>query len=502
MEQPRNYKKQQRRPTMDLTTMVYGKVPPQAKDMEVAVLGSCMLPGARNAFDDIAEFIRPECFYVDAHKRIFQAMQTLNQKGQPIDELTVVEQLKNTEELELVGGAYYIVKLTNSVVSTTNNEAYCRIILQKFIQRELIRISGDTITGAYEDTTDVFDLLEDHEAALTALTTGSLQANFTPIDTALVRSLKRIEDLRQLDHHITGVPSGFPALDRCTHGWQHDNLIILAARPSVGKTAFALQLARYAANNPIRSVGVGLFSLEMSEAQLLERCISAESEIWLDNIVNGQLTDEQVAKIYQVGVPKINRSKIFINDRAALNIFELRGACRRMKRKHDIGLIVIDYLQLMSGPDKKGGNREQEISAISRGLKQLAKELHVPIIALSQLSRAVENRTGEKKMPQLSDLRESGAIEQDADTVMFMYRPEYYDQMNDEMGESTKGLTEIKIAKNRQGALDTIKLRANLGFQKFYNWDVIDQPPPAAAPPTGGNWKPVDLPRLDTDEPF
>lgn len=492
-------RKNKRAESLDLSTLVYGKVPPQAKDIEVAVLGSCMLE--KSAFDYVSELLKPECFYVTAHQFVFEAMRNLSQKGAPIEILTVAEELRRMEKLEMCGGAYFLTTLTNSVVTASANEAYSRIIMQKFMLREMIRLSGQTINDAYQGSVDIFDLLERHERELTAVTAGHLQGNYTPIDTALARSLKRLEELRKLDHHITGVPTGFNLLDKATHGWQPGDLIILAARPAVGKTALALQLARHAANNLVKSVGVGFFSLEMSETQLMERIISASSDIWLDPIRNGRLDEDQMKHIYQTAVPAIIRSKIFIHDKSTMNIFELRSAARRMVRKENVGLIIIDYLQLMSGSGDRSQNREQEISQISRGLKQIAKELSLPIIALSQLSRAVENRTGEKKMPQLSDLRESGAIEQDADMVMFMYRPEYYDVVSDELGESTKGLTEIKIAKNRQGSLDTIKLRANLSIQKFYDWE--EQESPAAAKPVGNNWRSVNLPYADDkDEPF
>jgi replicative DNA helicase len=285
------------------------------------------------------------------------------------------------------------------------------------------------------------------------------------------------------------VPSGFPTLDKITYGWQPTDLIILAARPAVGKTAFALNLARNAALNATKPTGVAFFSLEMSSAQLVQRILSAESEIWLEKISRGKMEDYEMKQLYAKGIQKLAQAPIFIDDTAALNIFELRAKCRRLKNKHDIGLIIIDYLQLMSGASGgKNTNREQEISQISRGLKQLAKELQVPIIALSQLSRAVETRKDGNKMPQLSDLRESGAIEQDADMVMFIYRPEYYDITANEMGESNKGETHVRIAKHRNGSLETIKLKALLHIQKFTEFEGDDF---SGLGMGGGNWKPV-----------
>ncbi len=482
-------RKQRRKSSLDLSTMVYGKVPPQAKDLEEAVLGAIMLE--KNAFDTIVEILKPECFYVEAHQRIFKAMQGLAQKSQPIDILTVVEELRSKEELEMVGGPYYVTKLTNTVVSSANIEAHSRIILQKFIQRELIRISGEIIGDAYEDSTDVFDLLDDAESKLFEITNNHLRKNFDTIDSVLVKTIQRIEDLRHSNQDVTGVPSGYSSLDRVTYGWQNTDLIILAARPAVGKTAFALNLARNAALHATKPTPVALFSLEMSAGQLVQRILAAESEIWLEKIARGKLEEHEMKQLYARGIQRLAQAPIYIDDTPALNIFELRAKSRRLKNKHNIGLIIIDYLQLMSGTgENRQSNREQEISNISRNLKALSKELNVPIIAISQLSREVEKRSAGKdgtKMPQLSDLRESGAIEQDADLVMFLYRPEYYDITSNEMGESNRGETIIRIAKHRNGMLDTIKLRALLHIQKFVEDDG------SGLPGTGlpGNWKPV-----------
>ena len=443
----------------------------------------------KSAFDTVVEILKPECFYVEAHQKIYKAMQSLAIKSLPIDLLTVVEELKFKEELEFVGGPYAVTKLTNAVVSSANIEAHSRIVLQKFIQRELIRISGEIIGDAYEDSTDVFDMLDLAETKLFEITNNHLRKNFDDIETVLVKTINRIEDMRNRQDDITGVPTGFPSLDRLTYGWQPTDLIILAARPSVGKTAFALNLARTAALHPTNPTAVGFFSLEMSSSQLVQRILSAESEIWLEKIARGKLEEHEMKQLYKKGIDRLSKAPIFIDDSAALNIFELRAKCRRLKNKHNVGMIIIDYLQLMSGSADRNSNREQEISKISRDLKGLAKELQVPIIALSQLSREVEKRKEGNKIPQLSDLRESGAIEQDADMVMFLYRPEYYDQNTDEMGESNKGETWVKIAKHRNGSLDTIKLKALLHIQKFVEEEGggKDFNPNLGS----GNWKPV-----------
>lgn len=453
---------------------IYGKVPPQSKDLEKSVLGTILLE--RDAFDIVIEILIPESFYVDAHKKVFAAMVNLARKNMPIDTLTVAEELIRSEELEAIGGPYYISKLLDAVVSGANVETHARIIAQHFIKREFIRIGGEMIMQGFDDSIDVFDMQDSIDKQISEIITGNRKNTYTPISTGVAKAIQRIEELRMNESHITGVESGFNSLDNITHGWQPTDLIILAARPSVGKTAFAGNVGVNAAksfysksiqaNEPAKSVAI--FSLEMSTGQLINRMISCESEIWLENISNGRLDDEQMRTLYTKSVNQLSELPIFIDDSASLNIFELRAKCRRLKNKNNVGLIIIDYLQLMNGVgDSRNGNREQEISKISRDLKGLAKELQVPIIALSQLSRKTEDRKGEAKIPQLSDLRESGAIEQDADMVMFLYRPEYYDITANEHGETTKGETHVKIAKHRNGKLETIKLRALLHIQKF-----------------------------------
>ncbi|WP_343304008.1 replicative DNA helicase [Chitinophaga niabensis] len=471
-----------RKPGIDISTMVYGKIPPQAKELEEAVLGALMLE--KGAFDTVIEILKPECFYVDAHQKIFACMQRLAAKSVPVDILTVVEELKSSADLEAVGGPFFVTRLTNMVVSSANIEAHARIVLQKFIQRELIRISGEIISESYEDTADVFDLLDQAESKLFEITNNHLRKNYDSIDRVLVNTLKRIEDLRNKGDDITGVPSGFPTLDKITYGFQPSDLIIIAARPSVGKTAFALNLARNAALHPKFPKGAVVFSLEMSSGQLVQRILAAESEIKLEKITRGKLEEHEMRKLMTHGIERLAKAPIFIDDTPGLNIFELRAKCRRLVHNHGVGIIIIDYLQLMSGggAEGKNSNREQEISKISRDLKGLAKELMVPVIALSQLSRDVEKRKDGNKMPQLSDLRESGAIEQDADMVMFLYRPEYYEITTNEMGESNKGETHVRIAKHRNGQLDTVKLRAVLEYQRFEDDGPVDGPPS-----TGGN---------------
>ena len=448
----------------DLTTLVYGKIPPQAPELEEAVLGAIMLE--KDKLAEVLEIVQSnDCFYVDSHQKIYAAIRRLFDKGMPVDLLTVTDELRKSNELEIVGGAYYLTRLTMSVVSSAHVEAHARIVMEKFIQRELIRISGMVISDAYEDSTDVFDLLDKAESNLYEITDKHLRKNFKSLKEVMVTTVREIEEAKNKQEDVTGVPTGFKMLDKLTSGWQKNALIIVAARPAVGKTAFCLNLAMNAALHTGKSFPVAFFSLEMGAGELVKRMLSATTEVSMDAITKGRMQEHEFVQMTQ-RMNKLAAANIFLDDQAALNIFELRAKARRLKQKHDIQMIIIDYLQLMQADINKGGNREQEISKISRDLKSLAKELEIPIIALSQLNRGVESRK-ESKVPQLSDLRESGAIEQDADMVMFLYRPEYYGINNDEMGNSIEGETHIHIAKNRSGVTDTVKLRFIKEYQKF-----------------------------------
>lgn len=467
--------------------MIYGKIPPQARDFEDAALGTILMENS--AFDIAFEIVKPESFYVTANQILFACMCSMNRKGMVMDIRTVAEELKKSEQLEAIGGAHHLVELTNSVTSGTHMTHYCRVIFERFMKREIIRMGGEMVGNAYEDSTDAFELMDQVEKNITELALQRVSKNIPGIDGLMIDRFQRINELRKNESHITGVPSGFNSIDKITHGWQSTDLIILAARPSVGKTAFAVQLARNAAMSR-KPIPVAIFSLEMSAGQLTDRILSAESGIYLDKISNGMMEEGNMKALYEQGLQPLAAAKIFIDDTPALNIYELRSKARRLKRKENIGMVVIDYLQLMSGQTDSRTNREQEISIISRSLKALSKELNVPIIALSQLSREPEKRKGDLKTPQLSDLRESGAIEQDADLVMTMYRPEYYDEASNEMGESTKGETHLSILKHRNGRLakgkETIKLRADLSIQKFFE---MEEETTAFLGP--GKWKPV-----------
>lgn len=448
--------------------LIYGKVVPSNLEIEQAVIGAILLE--KDAFYTVSEILTENCFYSNANKLIFKAIQRLAAENKPIEIYTVTEELQKTGDLDNAGGPYYVAKTTNYVASSANIIHHCRILYDKFAKREIIRIGAEMVNGGYSDETDWTETAQEAEKGLTSITLNNQKKDATEITAALVEQVRRVEELRSKNTDITGVPSGFPRIDRITNGWQDTDLIILAARPSVGKTAFALNLARNAAMNNIRSVPVLLFSLEMSTGQLTQRLMSSTSGIWLEKIARGKMSDEESKTMFTKAVQPLAKTKIYIDDTPALNVFELRTRARKAKMKHGIGLVVIDYLQLMSGPgNQKNINREQEISQISRGLKQMAKELNIPVIALSQLSRQVESRSD--KRPQLSDLRESGAIEQDADMVMFMYRPEYYGIQADENGDAAQGLTLIDIAKHRNGDLArgdfAIKLKADLAIQQF-----------------------------------
>ncbi len=443
-----------------------GKLPPQVVDLEEAVLGAMMID--KKGIDEVIDILQPEAFYKEAHKYIFEAIDQLFVGNQPIDLLTVSTQLRTNGKLEAVGGEYYLVGLTQKITSSAHIEFHSRIILQKFIQRSLIRISNEIIEEAYDESSDVFNLLDKAEARLYEVTQGNIKKSSETAQSLVAQAKKRIEEISTKEG-LSGLPTGFHKLDDLTSGWQPSDLIIIAARPGMGKTAFVLSMARNIAIDA--GQGVAFFSLEMSSVQLITRLISSETGLSSEKLRTGKLEKHEWEQL-NVKVKDLERAPLFIDDTPSLSIFDLRAKARRLASQHGIKLIVIDYLQLMTagGNQKGGGNREQEISTISRNLKALAKELNIPVIALSQLSRAVETR-GTSKRPLLSDLRESGAIEQDADIVSFIYRPEYYkiDEWDDEEHTPTQGQAEFIIAKHRNGGLDNIRLQFLGQFGKFDN---------------------------------
>jgi len=449
-----------------IPNLEHGKLPPQAIDLEEAVLGALMLE--KEAVNTVIDILQPKSFYKETHQKIFSAIQDLFSKSDPVDILTVTNELRLKGELDIVGGAYYITQLTNRVASAANIEFHARIISQKYIQRELIRISSEIITDAYDETTDVFTLLDKAESSLFSVAEGNIRKNYESMSDLINVALRQIEDAKNKEGGVIGVASGFTALDRMTSGWQPSDLVIIAARPAMGKTSYVLSLARNAAVD--FNIPVAFFSLEMSSIQLVTRLVSAESEISAEKLRSGNLRNDEIHQIH-AKIQGLAEAKLFIDDTPGLSVFELRAKARRLKAKENIQLLIVDYLQLMTGGgDNKNGNREQEISMISRSLKSIAKELNIPVLALSQLSRAVETRGGDKK-PQLSDLRESGSIEQDADMVQFIHRPEYYGLTEDEQGNPTTGMANIIIAKHRNGSVGSIQLKFIDHLAKFQDFD-------------------------------
>ncbi|MCK0114872.1 replicative DNA helicase [Gelidibacter sp. F63206] len=449
-----------------------GKIPPQALDLEEVVLGAMMID--KKGVDEVIDILSPEAFYKDAHKHIFEAIFKLFENSEPVDLLTVSSQLKKDAKLELVGGDFYLISLTQRVSSSAHIEFHARIILQKFIQRSLIKISNEIIEEAYDETKDVFDLLDQAEAKLYEVTQGNIKKSTETAQSLVIQAKKKIEDISNKEG-LSGIPSGFDKLDKLTSGWQESDLIIVAARPGMGKTALTLSMARNIAVE--HNIPVAFFSLEMASVQLITRLISSETGLSSEKLRTGKLEKHEWEQL-NVKVKALEKAPLFIDDTPSLSIFDLRAKARRLASQYGIKMIIIDYLQLMTaGGSQKGGNREQEISTISRNLKALAKELSLPVIALSQLSRAVETRGGSKR-PLLSDLRESGAIEQDADIVSFIYRPEYYkiDEWDDEERSPTEGQAEFIVAKHRNGGLENIRLKFVGHLGKFDNLDDFDTP--------------------------
>lgn len=432
-----------------------GKLPPQAIELEETVLGAMMID--KKGIDEVIDVLMPQVFYKIQHQTIFAAIQKLFNNTQPIDLLTVSNELRNEGKLDLVGGDYYLIQLTQKVSSSAHIEYHSRIILEKYILRQLIEISSNIIEKSYDETTDVFDLLDYSESKLFEITEGGIKRSFTDSNTLVREALDKIKAMSEKGG-MSGTPSGFKQIDRVTSGWQESDLVILAARPGMGKTAFVLSMARNMSVD--KKIPTAIFSLEMSSVQLITRMISGETGISSEKLRKANLENHEWKQLYSK-VKALEDAPLFIDDTPALSIFDLRAKARRLVSQHNVKLIIIDYLQLMTlGNTKSTGNREQEISTISRNLKSIAKELNIPVIALSQLSRSVETRGGNKR-PLLSDLRESGAIEQDADIVSFIYRPEYYklDTWDDENATPCAGQAEFIIAKHRNGALENIRLR-------------------------------------------
>ncbi len=442
----------------------YGKLQPQAKELEEAVLGALMLE--KDAYSIVSDILKPECFYDRNHQLIYAAVVDLASRQEPIDMLTVAEQLRRRGDLETIGGEFAITELTGRVASAAHIEYHARIVAQKYLARELISFSSEIQNKAFDETNDVDDLMQEAEGKLFEISQRNVKKDVTQINPIIGEAYNLLETAAKRNDGLSGLSSGFHDLDKMTSGWQNSDLVIVAARPAMGKTAFVLSMAKNMAmsyNTP-----VALFSLEMANVQLVNRLIVNTCEITGEKIKSGQLTPYEWEQL-NVKIKDLYDIPLYIDDTPSLSVFELRTKARRLVREHGVKMIIIDYLQLMNASGMTFGSREQEVSIISRSLKGLAKELNIPIIALSQLNRAVESRQGDGKRPQLADLRESGAIEQDADMVCFIHRPEYYKITENEKGESLVGLAEIIIAKHRNGAVGDIKLRFRGEFARFQN---------------------------------
>lgn len=438
------------------------RILPHNIQAEQTVLG-CMLVD-KTSIAEATEVLRADDFYSEAHKVIFNAIVELYSKDIPIDMITLIEYLQSTDKLQGVGGMTYLSQLKGSIESTSNVESYIKIVEEKSILRKLIKASADISEECYSKQDDVPAVLDNAEKRIFDIAEKRTSTDFEPISTVLERGFEQIEKMFNREGETTGLPSGFPELDAKTSGFQPGDMILVAARPSMGKTTFAINIAQYAAIREGKSVVI--FSLEMSKEQLANKILCAEADIDMLKLRTGALDDSDWERIARAAGP-IAASKIFIDDSAGVSIMEMRSKCRRLKIEHGIDLIVIDYLQLMTGSNRSE-SRQQEVSEISRSVKALAKEMHCPVIALSQLSRAPEQRADHR--PMLSDLRESGSIEQDADLVMFLYRDEYYNQDTED-----KNIAECIIAKQRNGPVGTVKLAWLGQYSKFGRLDVIHQ---------------------------
>ena len=445
----------------------YGHLQPQAPEIEEAVLGALMIE--RDAYSIISEILRPESFYEHRHQLLYKAITSLAMRQQPIDILTVAEQLRSTGDLEEVGGPFYITQLSGKVASSAHIEYHARIIAQKFLARELITFTSNIQTMAFDETQDVDELMQQAEGKLFEISQKNMKKDYTQINPVIQEAYEMLQKAAARTDGLSGLESGFYALDKMTSGWQNSDLVIIAARPAMGKTAFVLSMAKNMAVNA--KIPVALFSLEMSNVQLVNRLIVNVCEIPGEKIKSGQLAPYEWGQL-DYKIKELYDAPLFVDDTPSLSVFELRTKARRLVREHGVKIIIIDYLQLMNASGMSFGSRQEEVSTISRSLKGLAKELNIPIIALSQLNRGVESREGiDGKRPQLSDLRESGAIEQDADMVCFIHRPEYYKIYTDEKGNDLRGMAEIIIAKHRNGAVGDVLLRFRGEYARFQNPD-------------------------------
>jgi replicative DNA helicase len=446
----KNVRTKNKEVSLDALGLEAGKVPPQAVDVEEAVLGAMMIEP--NCVPDVLESLTAGCFYKEAHRKIFSAISALSKDHEPVDIYTVAEALKRTGDLEETGGPYYLSLLSSKVGAAAHVDYHVKILLQKYIQRELITISAEVQRDSFDDSIPVDDLLNNAQQKLFDLAERNMKRETLPVQDVLKDTIAEIESNQDRTDGLSGVPSGFTGIDKVTLGWQESDLVIIAARPSMGKTAFVLTMARNMAVD--HHIPVAFFSLEMSSKQLVKRLLVSETGLSSEKIRGGKrLLDYELVQLHE-RIRDLAAAPLFIDDTPSISVYELRSKVRRLVRNAGVKLIIIDYLQLMTGPPELRGMREQEVSNISRSLKAIAKEMSIPVIALSQLSRDVEKRGG-NKIPQLSDLRESGAIEQDADIVMFIHRPDYYG--TEEEG-AVPGQAQIIIAKHRNGSTDVVPM--------------------------------------------
>lgn len=446
----------------------YGHIQPQATDIERVVLGALMID--KDAFSIVSEILKPETFYEPRNQKIYRAIQTLSMNENPVDIMTVIEELRHEGALDDVGGPTYIVDLSSHVASSANIEYHARILAHKFMARQLISFAGVIETKAFDETTDVDELMQEAESSLFELSQKNMRQDYTQVEPVVDQAIKILQKAAANKGELTGIPTGYGKLDDMTAGWQASDLVIIAGRPAMGKTSFALSLAKNIAVDYQRPIA--FFSLEMNNVQLVNRLISNVCEIEGKKILNGQLDDEEWKRL-DMNIGRLQTAPIYVDDTPGMSIFELRTKARRLVREKKVEIIMIDYLQLMNANGARFGSRQEEVSTISRSLKGLAKELDIPILALSQLNRTVEGREGlEGKRPQLSDLRESGAIEQDADMVLFVHRPEYYRIFEDEKGNDLHGKAQIIIAKHRKGGTGDVLLDFRGEFTRFQNPDT------------------------------
>ena len=441
----------------------FAHVQPQAVEIERVVLGALMVDS--DAFSVVSELLKPETFYEPRHQKIYEAIRNMNMDERPVDIMTLNDELSKMGEIDKVGGVDYLMEISSQVASAAHVESHARILAEKYMQRQLIHFAGDIETKAYDSSVDVDELMQQAEGSLFQISQNNMKQDFTQVAPVVKNAVEFLQRAASNKGGLTGIPTGYTGMDEITSGWQASDLVIIAGRPAMGKTSFALSIAKNVAVD--YGVPIGFFSLEMNNVQLVNRLISNVCEVSGRKILNGQLDPSDWERLDK-RIGRLTDAPIYVDDTPGLSVFELRTKARRLVREKGVKIIMIDYLQLMNANGMKFGSRQEEVSTISRSLKGLAKELDIPVLALSQLSRNVENREGlEGKRPQLSDLRESGAIEQDADMVLFVHRPEYYHIYQDEKGNDLHGMAQIIIAKHRKGSTGDVLLNFRGEFTRF-----------------------------------